>query len=253
MVCVGCYAVCNQIHRQLIIYIILKDENIMKVKVGLAKTIMVVLFTIPSCVFAATPATPASQAWVLDQINKASTYLEQLIGASGSLTPQNWNAICTSGSPTSASGCFGNLSSAGFSRVNSAIGTYTTLGNVPVANVSNSVFVKQFFAGTNMPVSGNEISVTTGSSDAVCGLFTVTGTSLGDGGVINSTPSNDYYPYGQFFINIGSGGSTSTIQYFAGTAGGMVTTAPIYVLCLGYNYTSGTPPVAAALGSITAV
>lgn len=211
----------------------------MKVISSIAAMSVLTLLSLPNISMA---SNPASQEWVLQQISKISV----------SLTPLDWNAVCTSGSPTNSSGCYGNLSSPAFQKVNNAIGTFTTLANVPVANVPNSVFIKQFFAGANVPLNPNDVAVST-TGMAACGIFTTTGTSVGDGGVANNTTSpGSYYPYGQYLVTMGSNSNT-TIQYNSNNgANTMVTSAPLYLLCIGYNYTAGAPPVAAAL-NITAV
>ena len=89
------------------------------------------------------------------------------------LTAADWSAVCTSGTATSATGCYGNVSSAAFSKVSDRLGGFTTYANINPISASSSVFIKSFFGGTNVPVNANFLQVTLTNSAARCGVVSL--------------------------------------------------------------------------------
>ncbi len=189
-------------------------------------------------------STPASKEWVLQQI---ATSLQKPLAAT------DWNAICTSGSPTSSAGCYGNVTSAAFVKVNNQVGGFTRFSNINPVNSPSSVFVKAFLGGTNTPALANNITVTVSSSAARCVLFTQNGFPIGPGGINASSPSNGTET-GAFVppmaVSVSAINNTSLpITYnsapdaFA-TVGGSPNSDPIYLLCVGYNASDGTTAAA---------
>ena len=198
-------------------------------------------------------ANPASKEWVLQQI--AANQLQ--------LTTADWNAVCSSGSPASASGCYGNVSSAAFTKVSDRLGGLTTYANINPKNVAASVFIKSFFGGTNVPVNANTfpgyLNITLTNSAARCALFTQAGAGLGVPGVFTSIPtsgSSNNQPGGANVVSINS--TTSNAVYFNdGASSGTLTPVagpsqsdPLYLVCVGYSPNDGST---AAAADVTAV
>lgn len=197
-------------------------------------------------------ANPASKEWVLQQIAANSPLL----------TAADWSAACTSGSPSSAAGCYGNASSAAFARVSNVIGGFNRIANINPVNAPSSVFIKAFFAGTNTPAQASSLVVNVVNSAARCALFSQVGHGLGLGGISTTNPvsgsTSTAYTilHAVSFVTINNTTSTSDIYYNAENIGTGVTPLsnvvipnPIYLLCVGYNTTDGTT---AAPVSITA-
>jgi hypothetical protein len=189
-------------------------------------------------------ANPASQEWVLQQIAANQTLL----------TASDWEAACTSGSPSSSTGCYGNANSAAFTKISNSLGGFTRYANINPVNAPNSIFIKSFFAGTNIPAQPVNLNVTV-TGAARCALFTQVGQGLGLGGVSTSNPpSGQATPYYvilhtvSFFTinNATNNSSTDGVMYNNEDAGGtsqpmssVVIPNPIYFLCAGFNPSDG--------------
>ncbi len=213
----------------------------------LMKRILTTMFPI-SCILAFTVSTtfagnhPASKEWVLQQIAANSLLL----------SAADWSAVCTSGSPASASGCYGNANSATFTRVSKVVGGFNRYANINPVNAPSSVFIKAFFAGTNTPAQAAHLNVHVINSAARCALFTQVGHGLGLGGVSTTNPISNHTsgPDGVLhtvsFVTINN--TTSTDIYYNNESIGtgvtplsnVVIPHPIYLLCVGYNTTDGT-------------
>lgn len=181
---------------------------------------------------------PASKEWVLAQIAANQPQLSS----------NDWNSICTSGSPNSATGCYGNVTSSAFSKVSNHLGDFIRYANINPVNIATSVFVKAFLGGTNTPASGNAISVHVNGFAARCALFTTEGLGIGPGGVTTTTPPNGNSPGAyvepQTLAVLSINNATTTLEYndqldSVTPAGGPVNSNPIYLLCAGYNATDG--------------
>src|SRR5580704_14009147 len=93
---------------------------------------------------AAHASKPASKEWVL----------QQLAANQGVLSAADWNAVCTSGTPSSTSGCYGEVNTPAFTKVSNGLGGFTSFANINPVTAVSSVFIKTFFGGTNIPVNG---------------------------------------------------------------------------------------------------
>jgi hypothetical protein len=190
---------------------------------------------------------PASKEWVLEQIASLNTQL----------TTPDWNAVCTSGSPASSSGCFGNVSSSAFTKINNGIGGFTTVANINTTNApAGSVFIKAFYAGTNTPVGSTYISVTLASGNiARCGIYLQQGTGLDTlyGGSINTTISNGDTagPVAAHPVVINS--STVAIGLYSGSNTPAPPQLPLYLVCAGVNSNGASAASLSGAGVITAV
>jgi len=205
----------------------------MTFKMSLTKIAGMMLLVTPGLVLAL--SNPASKEWVTNQINNAFQNSQPFLTAAG------WNAACSSGTPSSPTGCYGNASSTGFMRLSNSLGGYTSYADINPVNASNSVFIKAFFAGTNTPVDPNHLSVSVGSH-ARCALFTQSGTGINPGGVSNFIPSNgsttgQYVPPQAVDILDFNGSAT-----FGYNSNGLPFSLsnPLYWVCVGYNGTDGT-------------
>jgi hypothetical protein len=200
-----------------------------------------------SCLLAFTVSTtfagnhPASKEWVLQQIAANSPLL----------TAADWSAVCASGSPAGASGCYGNASSAAFAKVSNLVGGFNRYANINPVNAPSSVFIKAFFAGTNTPAQATNLNVHVINSAARCALFTQVGHGLGLGGISTTNPSSGSTSsaftilHAVSFVTINNTTSTG-LYYNAENIGTGVTPLsnvavpnPIYLLCAGYNTTDG--------------
>lgn len=157
-----------------------------------------------------------------------------------------WNAACTTGSPSQSSGCFGNVSSTAFDKINTAVGGFTTYANINPVNAPGSVFIKAFLAGTNIPVGTQYLSVTLSNSSAArCALFTQSGLGIGPMGISNMAPSNGSTSgsipalTAPVVVAINNTSSTNEIGYVSNPASPLLIPRPIYLLCVGYDTTDG--------------
>jgi hypothetical protein len=201
------------------------------------------LFALVFAVTTSYAANPVSKEWVMQQI---STNI-------ATLTAADWNAICTSGSPASSTGCYGSVNSAGFLKISNNIGGFIRYANINPVNVPNSVYVKAFLGGTNTPISTSTIAVNVISSAARCVVLTQEGFGIGPGGVNASSPGNGtdtgaFTPPSSLVI-LTINNENTTLPYnqasFAATnVGGPPSSDPIYLLCAGYNATDGTTATA---------
>jgi hypothetical protein len=206
------------------------------------KRMFITVFSI-SCIAAfmlstAYASRPASKEWVLQQIAANQRIL----------TAADWNAVCTSGSPTSASGCYGNVSSAAFTKVSDRLGGFTTYANINPVNVSSSVFIKTFFGGTNIPANDFTLHVNVSNSAARCGLVTQAGMGLSVSGLATETPSNGNAtlndPNSISVVSINNAISTNDVYYnehnqTTNPVLGSPQSDPLYLICAGYNPNDG--------------
>lgn len=193
------------------------------------------------------PTHPASQEWVLQQIAALNTQL----------TAADWNAVCSSGSPANSSGCFGNISSSAFAKVNTGIGGFITVANIDTTNApAGSVFIKSFFGGTNTPASSTYIAVTLSSGNiARCGVYMQQGTGLDVlfGGSINTSITNGDTagPVAAHPVVIHSG--TVDIGLFSGGNTRALPQQPLYLVCAGVTSNGATAASLSGSGVISAV
>ncbi len=185
---------------------------------------------------AAYASTPASKEWVLQQIAANQ--------GMGVLTAADWQAVCTSGTPTSASGCYGNVSSAAFTKVSDRLGGFTTYANINPVNVSSSVFIKTFFGGTNIPANIFTLHITVSNSAARCGLVTQEGLGLSTSGLATTQPANGTAltnnPNSISVASINNAVSTNDVYYNGSDPVlGSPQSDPLYLVCAGYNPNDG--------------
>ncbi len=203
-------------------------------KFNITRLCSVALLSLPLLSFAA--PNPASQDWV------GKNYRPQLSAAV-------WDAACSSGTTESSEGCYGNVSSSAFGLINQAVGGFTSLANINATNApNNSVFIKAFFAGTNTPVSGTDITVNHTAVDAArCSLFSQAGNGVNliETRVVNGSISD---PEATRITVITSAGST--ISYAQG-ANSVAINSPLYLVCAGVSIADGS--TSAALSGVTAV
>lgn len=114
--------------------------------------------------------------------------------ASGSsaqpLTAADWEAACTTGTPAQAGGCFGNISSPAFAKINAALGGFSSMANLPIANVPRSLYLVQFFGDSQNTLNPSQVDVfltISGSIAASCVLAVTEGSEVGYNGVQNCT------------------------------------------------------------------
>jgi hypothetical protein len=207
------------------------------------------LFCALACAVTTTyAANPASKEYVMQEIANSLQ----------PLATSDWNAICSSGTATSATGCYGNVISAAFVKINNYTGGFTRYTNTNPVNAPSSVFVKSFLGGTNTPASTSTINVAVNGSAARCVLFTQNGLAIGPAGVNASSPGNGttsgaFVPPIAVIVtainNTSANLAYNQAPYAFATVGGSPNSDPIYLLCVGYNANDNT--TAAAI-SVTA-
>jgi len=210
----------------------------MKLKISLASLGGLMLLMLPCITLATT--NPASQEWVMKQISIAVANTQSV------LTAAEWNAVCTSGSPAGASGCFGNASSPAFTKLSTGLGGYTTYANIIPANAPNSVFIKAFFAGTNTPASTQYLTVSILGGAARCNLFAQSGMGISP---IDGIANQNAGPQAPAPTSINNFTYTAFL-YNNNPSIPVVISSPLYLLCVGYNTTDGA--TATTLTSATA-
>jgi hypothetical protein len=151
------------------------------------------------------------------------------------LTAADWNAVCTTGTPAGANGCFGNASSAAFAKLSTGLGGYTTYANIIPANAANSVFIKAFFAGTNTPASTQYLTVSILGGAARCNLFAQAGMGISP---VDGIGNQDIGPEAPAPTSINNFTYTNFL-YNSNPSIPVVTASPLYLLCVGYNTTDG--------------
>lgn len=174
----------------------------------------------------------ASKEWVLQQLANLP---------SSTLTSADWANACTSGTPEGDHGCFGNISSSTFARINKIVGGFTDKVNIPITNVANSIFIQQYNGGSGH-VSGFDTPTihNLSKSGASCSYFTTQGTNLSYTGVRYQSSdivggAVEYFPPGDTgVVYSADGGPKIKVTY--------------YVLCIGVS-PSSTP----AAGNLTGI
>lgn len=189
---------------------------------------------------------PASQEWVLQQLANYSP---------SSLTAQDWAAACDSGSPTSATGCYGNIASSAFAKINKIIGGggFTDQINLPATSTPNSIFIQQFNGNSALPsVTGQspQIKIPASSAPAMCAFFATNGANLSYEGMV----LGDTCEVGGGIKDVTNSNTFTTVY---NTASDCVINAPVvvtyYVVCVGYHTTnSTTAPTPASLSGLAA-
>jgi hypothetical protein len=178
----------------------------------------------------------ASQEWVLQQLANLP---------SSTITAADWAAICTTGNPEGAHGCFGNISSPAFARINKIIGGFADQVNIPATNVPNSIFIQKYYGGSSHVSGFNTPTIHNSSpSGASCSYFTTQGANLSYTGV-------------RYHNSDIVGGA---IEYFAPGSSGIVYSSDggssikttYYVLCIGSVASPVSGPAAGSLTGMTA-
>ena len=215
----------------------------MKIKCPLKRLSLLVLMSIPISVLAA--AVPATQDWVLAQLQTLQS----------KITSTDWDALCSSGSPEDATGCWGNVSSTAFQKISAGTGGFTSYANIQPKNIVGSVFIKAFLGGTNTPVAPINLIVVAPDIAARCALFTSNGAGLGAGGVINSTIHRES-PMARVATTTLVTAFNRTpfpgllIRYEAEALPIAKPEDPIYLMCVGYDPEDGSTAVS-IYGSIS--
>lgn len=202
--------------------------------------LFVALLSLPSfAVIAAPKATPSTSL-------SAST--------KSHLVAADWSAVCSTGSPTASAGCLGNTISSAFHAISNGTGGFTSWANIQPKNVPESVFIKAFLAGTNLPLNPPEIMINVPQGAARCALFTMQGESIGNNGISNLNPSPGSVlaqpaPIGEVIaLNRSSG---VLIYEHIPTQFEATPEDPIYLMCVAYDPIDGASAASTA-GSILA-
>ena len=172
------------------------------------------------------------------------------------LTAADWSAVCSSGSPTSAQGCFGEVSSSAFHRLDVGLGGFSTITgiNTTESTAPNSVFIKAFLASTNTPVSNEYITVTVPSFGGMvrCANFAQAGIGISAAeGINTSIPSDGTSSFSGpeaphvLAMNATSTQATTNYNYNqnSGNSSPANISSPIYFICVGVNSTNGSIPI----------
>ena len=209
----------------------------MRIKLNLAKIACAVFATMSFTSNAAAP-NPASQKWV-------ERY------AVPQLEAADWAAVCSSGTPTSQSGCFGNIFSAHFAKLNAGLQGVASYFNIPLSNVENSVFIQQYFGDSSIPtaLTGSNALITNNSPNhAKCTMYTAQGIPLGGTGVnnCNKTPGNSSQNYYIYYAFIPSTAIDANLIYqecnSSNPSGDGYTPVinPVYMICFGLTNAGAT-------------
>lgn len=204
-----------------------------------------------SCVYADRtaekgPTHPASQEWVLAQL---ANFTGQ------HLTAADWAAVCETGSPTSANGCYGNIASSAFAKLNAVIGAggFTDQIDMPVTSTPNSVFIQQFNGNSAVPsTAGQSPQVkipSTGSAAAMCAYFTTAGASLTYTGMVLGRECE----VGGAIAHVAANATFTTLNTAANdcVSDGALVSVVYYALCVGYSpLVSGQTPTPGSLSGL---
>lgn len=199
---------------------------------------------------------PVSADWVVKEIAKATA----------PLTASDWAAACTTGSPTSTSGCLGNIASPQFAKLNQRLGWPTDFANTPIVSVDNSIFILQYGGNSAVPFPSNartaniDLSAVTGIGGARCALYTLHGNPSGwqgtmagqDGTGANPQPNSG----GMVAISVGQiepastscGTSVSGICFANQTNPSATIAIPQYLLCIGSTFQGSTEQPTSLVG-----
>ena len=178
--------------------------------------------------------------------------VEYVAAHSGILTAANWAAACTTGSPLSANGCYGDAASTGFARINRGLGGYSSYSGINISgSVAGSIFIKAFLANANTPIDPENISVTLASGyGARCSLFTQEGAGINGVEGMGNSGSNGTLsgPQAAQITTVSSAQQDIKIT----NAAPAVINAPLYILCVGFNTTDNST-ISSILNQVTAV
>ena len=163
------------------------------------------------------------------------------------LTAADWTALCASGSPADSTGCYGNVNSTAFTKVNQGTGGFLTYANINPANApAGSLFVKAFYAGTNLPTAGNAIALSILATNvARCGLYIQQGTGVDSGGpsMNNSTVGEGLVFTGPVVVGhpvtVTYASPFSYPVYPSEATGTFAPPQPLYMVCAGVNVSDG--------------
>lgn len=214
----------------------------MKVSLHLAKIAASVLAIMPL----ASIAGPNPITW-----DKMAEYVQ----IATTLSAADWTKACSSGSPTDAAGCYGNVNALGFAKVNRFTGGFLTVANINASNApANSVYIKAFYAGTNTPQKPESITVTLNKGSAArCGVYLQQGTGLDTlySGSINTSTDNDSTagPVAAHPVTVNSDSVTIGVYTGGNTFNPQ---QPLYLICAGVETCDGSTSMS-ILGEITAL
>lgn len=181
-----------------------------------------------------------------------------------SLTAADWNAACTSGTPAQSGGCFGNISSPAFDKINTALGGFASMANIPVTNVPRSVYLIQFFGGSSNTIDPSHLDVFLNTTDTIaasCVLAVTEGSEIGYNGLQNCTTNLTSNAINSMPNKVTTlqGPTTSARtcdqQYQAcnnASAHYTPVNVPIYLICIGNTIDGGGNNIAASFTQISA-
>lgn len=184
-------------------------------------------------------------------VSKSVSEAVATLGTIG-LTAEDWAAACDSGSPTSETGCYGNIASPGFASLNKKLMGFSDQVNIPSISTANSIFIQQYNGSSHVPsIAGQspQVSIPNSSSPAMCAYFTTGGANLTYTGVLNG----DTYKVGGAIQYVRNSNRFTQIYYRVDGYSTPPVVVPYYVLCIGTNNpTDGVEPTPGSLNNLTA-
>ncbi len=174
------------------------------------------------------------------------------------LSAADWAAVCTTGSPTSASGCLGNIASPQFAKINRILLWITDFANVPVISTPNSVFIQQYGGASAVPFPASQYAtvntVAVGGGGAVCEVFTGHGQALGWQGNMGGKGSDRASTESGGAMGVSKSNVTTTargLQLVPNGNADVNAAVPMYLLCIGSSL-NGNATVPISLAGISA-
>ena len=100
------------------------------------------------------------------------------------LTAADWAAVCTSGSPSAATGCYGNIGSTQYMKIDRILRGFSAIANVQIVSTPNSIFIQQYGPGSNVPQEHGYATIQLAqqaggnANQLVCDVFTEGGVEV---------------------------------------------------------------------------
>ena len=164
------------------------------------------------------------------------------------LSAADWEAVCTSG--TTAGGCFGNVGSIGYKKLERLCGYPAYQLSVLVQDVAKSVYIRKYGPSGEPAENPGRYTFSTAGlptpTTAVCQIFTPRGTTIPSLRV--GAGDNVIFQFSTSYANpAAKSGATGTSQYslvnsYANQPLNESPPVDVYVMCYGVKATGGTRP-----------
>ncbi|MCX7116324.1 MAG: hypothetical protein NTW94_00110 [Legionellales bacterium] len=165
---------------------------------------------------------------------------------SATLTADDWAAVCQTGTINSPAGCYGDISSPAFAKINGAASNLTNI-NAISGGGANTVWLRQLGSGTACTSTGNNVQVfnaSTLSTDWLFGAFSIAGLNYvwyDDNIGYDSTGYDNITPQLQLIPSAATSSFFTTSSFTYATQGGLPTIYLMIISASSTNKGSATP------------